>query len=108
MMFSILSRSLRRSYTTKYFPRKLYQNNRFSTKPLLTTHQQQVKVRSENNGRIVSLLLQSPGDPLRYPTVWLRDNCTCSECFHEQSMSRTIDWEVFDVNIQIRDIWVSK
>lgn len=44
---------------------------------------------------------------LTYPTIWLRDNCQCTECFHTGSQSRTINWELFDVNIKIKDIWVS-
>lgn len=35
---------------------------------------------------------------LRYPIAWLRDNCQCSECFHGDSSSRTVNWEHFDVN----------
>ena len=27
----------------------------------------------------------------RYPFVYLRDNCRCSECFHESSLQRTFD-----------------
>lgn len=32
----------------------------------------------------------------KYPLVWLRDSCQCSECFHAQSKSRSIDWTKFD------------
>lgn len=35
---------------------------------------------------------------LKYPSMWLRDNCQCSECFHASSKSRTIDWTTFDLN----------
>lgn len=44
---------------------------------------------------------------LKYPIVWLRDNCQCNECFHRGSMSRIIDWSKFDVNVKIDSIWVS-
>lgn len=37
-------------------------------------------------------------DQLKYPLLWLRDNCQCSSCFHEQTKSRTIDWAKFDLN----------
>lgn len=33
-----------------------------------------------------------------FPIVWLRDNCQCDQCFHEESKSRIIDWKNFDVN----------
>lgn len=45
---------------------------------------------------------------LKYPIVWLRDNCQCAECFHGGSMSRIIDWSKFDVNVKIDNISVSK
>lgn len=32
---------------------------------------------------------------LKYPLIWLRDNCQCDKCFHETSSSRTIHWETF-------------
>ncbi|KAI8120382.1 hypothetical protein FF38_00992 [Lucilia cuprina] len=30
---------------------------------------------------------------MKFPTVWLRDNCQCSECFHDTTKSRKINWE---------------
>lgn len=45
---------------------------------------------------------------LKYPIVWLRDNCQCNECFHGGSMSRIIDWSKFNVNVKIDKIEVSK
>lgn len=44
---------------------------------------------------------------LKYPIVWLRDNCQCKECFHDGSMSRIIDWSKFNVNVKIDNISVS-
>lgn len=38
----------------------------------------------------------STSNQLKFPLIWLRDNCQCSECFHASSMSRTIDWTTFD------------
>lgn len=35
-------------------------------------------------------------EQLKYPLIWLRDNCQCSSCFDAQSKSRTIDWTQFD------------
>lgn len=36
----------------------------------------------------------------RFPFVWLRDNCQCSECFHSPSNSRTIDIEQFNFDVK--------
>lgn len=44
---------------------------------------------------------------LKYPIIWLRDNCQCKECFHDGSMSRIIDWSKFNVNVKIDNISVS-
>lgn len=30
---------------------------------------------------------------MKFPTIWLRDNCQCSECFHDTTKSRKINWE---------------
>lgn len=38
-------------------------------------------------------------DMIKYPLVWLRDNCQCSQCFHNGSSSRVLDWCNFDVNV---------
>lgn len=47
-------------------------------------------------------------EELKYPLIWLRDNCQCSNCFHAQSKSRTIDWTKFDIrNAQPKSISVS-
>lgn len=32
----------------------------------------------------------------KFPSIWLRDNCQCSNCFQIQTQSRTIDWEKFN------------
>lgn len=40
----------------------------------------------------------SNSEQLKYPLVWLRDNCQCSNCFHSQTKSRSIDWTKFDFN----------
>lgn len=37
-------------------------------------------------------------DQLKYPLVWLRDNCQCDECFNPKMQSRTITWTNFDIN----------
>ncbi|XP_030378861.1 gamma-butyrobetaine dioxygenase [Scaptodrosophila lebanonensis] len=39
-------------------------------------------------------------ESLTYPGVWLRDNCSCSECFHASSQSRRLDWDNFDASVR--------
>lgn len=55
-------------------------------------------------GRFVELHNQHADEtaavPLKFPLVWLRDNCQCPQCFHRESTSRIIDWTKFDVNVQ--------
>lgn len=38
----------------------------------------------------------SNSEQLKYPLIWLRDNCQCSNCFHAQTKSRIIDWTKFN------------
>lgn len=38
--------------------------------------------------------------PLSFPSVWLRDNCRCSSCFHSTSQSRHHNWDHFDVTVR--------
>ena len=41
------------------------------------------------------------GTVSRYPFVYLRDNCQCSECFHESSLQRSFD-TVGKLNMEIQ------
>lgn len=43
----------------------------------------------------------------RFPLVWLRDNCRCDNCFHKQSSSRIINWDDFNIDVQVKSIEVS-
>lgn len=43
----------------------------------------------------------------KFPLVWLRDNCTCEKCYHQQSISRIIDWNDFNTNITAESVEVS-
>lgn len=36
-------------------------------------------------------------EQLKYPLIWLRDNCQCSSCFNALAKSRTINWAKFDI-----------
>lgn len=47
------------------------------------------------------ILEKNTKETYKYPLVWLRDNCQCSSCFHENSSSRTIDWEKFSVDQEL-------
>lgn len=42
-----------------------------------------------------------------FPLVWLRDNCTCDKCYHNQSISRIINWDEFDTNVAAKSVEVS-
>lgn len=45
-------------------------------------------------------LTQVDGRQLKYPSVWLRDNCQCSECFHGATRARKSHWERGPLNAQ--------
>lgn len=64
-----------------------------------TTQSHSVRALVQNRFVIVETMSKhdaTQGNQLRFPLVWLRDNCQCGECFHAFSMSRTIDWTTFD------------
>lgn len=44
----------------------------------------------------------------KYPLVWLRDNCTCDNCYHKESKSRIINWANFNVDIKAKNIEVCR
>lgn len=47
-------------------------------------------------------------EQLKYPLIWLRDNCQCPNCFHSQTKSRSIDWTKFNhKNSQFKSVSVS-
>lgn len=43
-----------------------------------------------------------------FPLVWLRDNCTCEMCFHQNSNSRIINWNNFDISPKVKSVEVFK
>ncbi|KAM7343013.1 gamma-butyrobetaine dioxygenase-like [Cochliomyia hominivorax] len=46
---------------------------------------------------------------LKFPGVWLRDNCLCDQCFHKDSLSRKpLRWNNFDCDIKAEKISVNK
>ena len=58
-------------------------------------------------GLLISGIFQCGVSPksfafIRYPTVWLRDNCRCPSCFHPVSRNRTILMRNLDLNARPR------
>ncbi|XP_055309057.1 gamma-butyrobetaine dioxygenase-like [Sitodiplosis mosellana] len=52
---------------------------------------------------------KSDCEQLKYPLVWLRDNCQCSSCFDAPTKSRIIDWTKFDLkNAQPKSVSINK
>lgn len=47
-------------------------------------------------------------DVYEYPFVWLRDNCQCPECFHQTSLSRTLNWENFDLSVSPKNVQINE
>ncbi|KAH8289686.1 hypothetical protein KR054_009500 [Drosophila jambulina] len=47
---------------------------------------------------------EDQGSALKYPQVWLRDNCQCPECFHKATRARKSHWERGPVNIQAEKV----
>lgn len=44
------------------------------------------------------------GHILKFPYVWLRDNCQCEKCFHYSAKSRILDWSYFNPNIKPKEV----
>ncbi|XP_041975210.1 gamma-butyrobetaine dioxygenase-like [Aricia agestis] len=44
------------------------------------------------------------GEILKFPYVWLRDNCQCAECFHPTAKSRVVDWAKFNLDSKPKDV----
>ncbi|CAK1602581.1 unnamed protein product [Parnassius mnemosyne] len=54
------------------------------------------------NEDVVTLEIQ--GKSLKFPFVWLRDNCQCEKCFHKSAKSRILDWSKFNLNAKPKHI----
>ncbi|CAG9796274.1 unnamed protein product [Diatraea saccharalis] len=50
------------------------------------------------------LKVEIAGDNLKFPHVWLRDNCQCEQCFHSSAKSRIFDWSKFDLDIKPKGV----
>ncbi|XP_026562053.1 gamma-butyrobetaine dioxygenase isoform X1 [Pseudonaja textilis] len=44
------------------------------------------------------------GSESLYPSVWLRDNCQCPDCFLHSAKARKLLLENLDVNIKVKDV----
>ncbi|XP_030380776.1 gamma-butyrobetaine dioxygenase [Scaptodrosophila lebanonensis] len=47
---------------------------------------------------------QPDGQRLKYPNVWLRDNCQCEKCFHAPTRARQSHWERGPLNVQAKSV----
>ncbi|XP_017006708.2 gamma-butyrobetaine dioxygenase [Drosophila takahashii] len=47
---------------------------------------------------------EEQGQPLKYPQVWLRDNCQCAECFHAATRARKSHWERGPINQKVSQV----
>ena len=46
------------------------------------------------------------GEPCRYPSVWLRDNCPCPACFNASSTSRLLLMKDLDPDVKVTNAQV--
>lgn len=66
-----------------------------------TSDQRYVTIDFKNDSKCQS-------EQLKFPLIWLRDNCQCSTCFESISRSRTIDWTKFKLSdAQLKTMTVS-
>jgi gamma-butyrobetaine dioxygenase len=56
------------------------------------------------DGSHLMQVLWHDGAESLYPSVWLRDNCQCSECYLGSAKARKLLLEALDVNISIKDL----
>lgn len=91
------------SNVRKMFRKILSYPRSFSTTGI--SFQNLLNVRVENEKFVV---LEKNQEKLKFPGIWLRDNCQCSSCFDKKSQSRKIDWENFPKDVSIDSIEVSR
>lgn len=51
---------------------------------------------------------EEQGNLLKYPQVWLRDNCQCAECFHAATRARKSHWDRGPLNIPVSQVAYNK
>lgn len=49
-------------------------------------------------------LAQPDGQRLKYPSIWLRDNCQCPECFHAETRARKSHWERGPLHVKAKRV----
>ncbi|ALC48164.1 CG14630 [Drosophila busckii] len=49
-------------------------------------------------------LTQKNGEQLKYPSVWLRDNCQCPDCFYAATSTRKSNWERGPLNVRAETV----
>ena len=72
-------------------------------------HLESTQLSATHHSETQMVVVQEKDDqPLRYPAIWLRDNCLCEECFHADSLSRKpMRWNNFDTKVKVLDVKVS-
>lgn len=45
-------------------------------------------------------------DTLKFPGVWLRDNCQCEQCFNQSAQGRKIDYSDFSFHVKAKSVKV--
>uniref|UniRef100_A0A1A9WCL6 TauD/TfdA-like domain-containing protein n=1 Tax=Glossina brevipalpis TaxID=37001 RepID=A0A1A9WCL6_9MUSC len=61
----------------------------------------------EETKNIIVIQEKSNQELLKFPSVWLRDNCYCNSCFHPVSKSRIHNWNEFDVNVKAEHLQIN-
>lgn len=63
------------------------------------------KASIEGNGKTVSVEGYSK-DTLKFPGVWLRDNCQCEHCFSQSAQGRKINYSDFSFDVHAKNVEV--
>ncbi|XP_013188020.2 gamma-butyrobetaine dioxygenase [Amyelois transitella] len=80
------------------FISKRVQSARLLNQVIALKNLQQNRLKSHNNENFLNVKIN--GDQLKFPFVWLRDNCQCDNCFHQTAKSRILDWSRFETDIK--------
>ncbi|XP_037939818.1 gamma-butyrobetaine dioxygenase [Teleopsis dalmanni] len=56
------------------------------------------------NGNFIVVQPKQSKSNIKFPAVWLRDNCQCNECFHKHTKSRTMNWERINHNVHVERV----
>lgn len=64
-----------------------------------------LKASIDGNGKVVSVK-EGSKNSLRFPGIWLRDNCQCEVCYSENAQSRRIDYSDFSFEVKAENVEV--